>query len=71
MSIQQIIEVESKNRYGTTYHFPLNDTGKKAVKMFDNKKALSDKQIKQLKTMGYIIKQFALIKGRKVELCEL
>lgn len=71
MSMQQIIEVERKNRYGNDLIYPVNDQAKNACAVLGGQKTLTMEDVKRFKVMGFIIRQVVQAGDKLVTVGEL
>lgn len=66
MTMQNIIQVEKINRYGSDLIYPKNDLAEKACALLNNQKTLTAVNITRLKTMGFVVKQVVTGEGDKL-----
>lgn len=67
--MQNVIEVELKNKYGNALIYPVNDLAKKACALIGKQKTLTQENVEGLKGMGFTVKSVALKQdGSTVEL---
>lgn len=69
--MDRVIKVEKKTHYGTTFIYPANDQAENICRLLNGQKSLTADNLKNLKTMGFMIKEVVRAGDRLVDVGEL
>lgn len=69
--MDNIIEVEKKNQYGTDFYYPISEQAKKTCALLNGQKTLTPWNFRDLKKMGFVIRQVVVVNGKVIQAGEL
>lgn len=71
MSMQQVIDVQENNTYGTRKLYPVNDQAKLLCEALGGQKTITDDNVTRFKKMGFIFRQVVCAGDKIVTVGEL